>query len=81
VNPTARHDDELLSRSRRTIEAARQLTVAAEPRQILLMMTELKGQLAQLQRSLARVEADSEATTRRCRANSAYRSSYALKSR
>jgi hypothetical protein len=81
MKSTARHDDELLLRSRRTVEAAARLTTAAEPRLILLMMTELKGQLAQLQRNLTRVEADSEATTRRCRANSAYRSSYALKSR
>ena len=81
MNLTNRHNDELLRRSRRTVEAARQLTVAGEPRQILLLMAELQTQLALLQRNLARVEAESEATTRRCMANSAYRSSYALGSR
>jgi hypothetical protein len=81
MNPTVRRDGGLLRRSRRTVDAARRLTVAAEPRQILLMMSELKEQLALLRRNLAQVEAEGEATVRRCRANSAYRQGYALRSR
>ncbi len=81
MSTLGRHDDELLRRSRRMVEAARQLTATAGPRRILLAMAELKGQLTLLQKKLSRVEAESEAATRRCKANSAYRHSYALRSR
>jgi hypothetical protein len=81
MSPPARQDDELLRRSRRTLDSARRLKAGVEPRQILVAIAEIKGQLALLQKRLARVGAESEAAARRCSANSAYRRSYALRSR
>jgi uncharacterized small protein (DUF1192 family) len=80
MNPTGSHDDRLLRRSRRTLDAARRLKAGAEPRQVLVAIAEIKGQLALLRKRLARVGAESDASARRCSANSAYRRSYALRS-